>query len=83
MKLENNPIIKLDPDGSIAEQSMFITRSRSSFLTKKQFIEMIENMNFDTIKNARISFNTSYEYVKETKDSNPYVKTYGFEIEIS
>lgn len=50
-----------------------------SYIKKENFIELLNNLKFDSIKSARIEFNTGYEY--DAKENT--TKTRGFEIEIS
>lgn len=59
-----------------------IGNARNSYIKKEDFINMIQNLKFDTIKEARIEFNTGYEYIPKTENEREHVKTYGFELNI-
>ena len=79
-------IIKVSDDiKNLSYQNALINRSRNSYITKENFIEIISKLDFDRILSAHIHFITSYEYVPENKDKNgrEYVKTFGYDLEIS
>lgn len=59
-----------------------IKQTRDSYIKKEDFINMIQNLKFDTIKEVRIVFNTSYEFIPETKNEKEHIKTYGFILDI-
>lgn len=75
--------ITVDNKIDFAMQEALIKNSRNSYLTKENFIELITKLNFDRIETCNIHFITSYEYIPETEKTRAYVKTYGYDINIS
>lgn len=64
-------------------QEALIKNCRNSYLTKEDFINIITKLNFDRIQTCNMNFITSYEYIPETEKTRAYVKTYGYDINIS
>lgn len=56
---------------------------RNSYITKEDFIELITKLKFDRIETCNIHFITSYVYIAETEKTRAYVKTLGYDINIS
>ena len=79
-------IIKVSDDiKQLSYQNAIINQSRNRYITKEKFIEIISKLDFDRIESAHIHFITSYEYVPENKDKDrrEYVRTLGYDINIS
>ena len=75
--------VTIDGKTDFAMQEALIKNSRNSYMTKEDFIEIITKLNFDRIETCNIHFITSYEYIPETEKTRAYVKTYGYDINIS
>lgn len=81
-------IIKVSDDiKNLSYQNALINQTRKSYITKENFIEIISKLDFDRIQSASIYFITSYEYIPENKDKDKdrreYVRTFGYELNIS
>lgn len=82
----DNQIIKMSDNlEDLNYQNALINQSRDSYITKENFIEIISKLDFDRIQSASIHFITSYEYIPENKDKDrrEYVRTLGYDVNIS
>ena len=75
--------VTIDRKTDFGTQEALIKNARNSYMTKEDFIEIITKLNFDRIETCHIHFITSYEYILETEKTRAYVKTYGYDINIS
>lgn len=73
------------PDGveDFSYQNALINQSRNSYITKENFIELISKLHFDRIETANIHFITGYEYIPKNEKTREYVRTLGYDINIS
>lgn len=80
----NDEIIKIsDEIKDLSYQNALINQSRNSFITKENFIEIISKLDFDRIERAEIHFITSYEYIPKDENRREYVRTFGYELNIT
>lgn len=82
MEKEVNLLLDLTSDLNVIEQKDMIVQSRNSYITKDEFIKIINTLDFDAIESAKIHFITSYRFIKEDEKTKAHVKTLGFDFDI-
>ena len=76
-------IIELSDNPGAIHKTELINNSRHSYITKENFIEIINKLTFDRIETANIHFITGYEYIPENEKTREHVRTFGYDINIS
>lgn len=71
---------RLDKD-LIIDKNVIIDNARNSYISKEQFIYMLQNLDFLQIKEARLRFITGFKTKYDDK-GNCIVETLGFDIDI-
>lgn len=79
---DNNILLNLQSTKSIIEQKDMIIQSRNSYISKDEFIKIINSLEYDAIESAKIHFITGYRFIGENEKQDAHVKTLGFDFDI-
>ncbi len=58
-----------------------IQKAKESYIKKEDLINLINSLSFTEVKSLRLCVITDYG-IKYNDDNDPYVKTFGYDIEI-